>query len=270
MLTVHYSKRYFFAILVLCLTSGINFVPLTVFWTVQVYTVYQASFYQAGIWLLPIGFCIIGGAGMSAFLISVFKRYIMWVMLFFCIMQTVGLACVALFDPDNINSIWAPMIFGLFGVGGVLLPSQVIFSLVSPDDLIGTSIALSVVIRMLGQVVGKTLFLNILQTNIINKAVDIIGVPAVLAGFKSVDRIVQFVAQLSGGPIQYYIDRGMYPEIIPANLPALLKAGAELYAQSLPLVYLLSIPWGALACISCLALYGIERYIDDHVAVHLA
>lgn len=84
------NRRHFFAVSVLCLTSGVNYVPLTVFWTIQTYSVYGASFAQAGVWLLPLGFCIAGGAIISAILITVFKKHIQWVLLVFCIIQTVG------------------------------------------------------------------------------------------------------------------------------------------------------------------------------------
>lgn len=124
----------------------------TVFWTIQTYTVYEASFTQAGVYLLPLGLCIVGGSIMSAIMISVFRRHIMWVLLLFCVLQTAGIGSMAAFDKDNISTVWAPMVIGLIGVGGVLLPSQVVFSVISPDDLIGTSVALSVVIRMIGQV----------------------------------------------------------------------------------------------------------------------
>jgi MFS family permease len=83
-------KRLFIAVCVLCLTSGVNYIPVVVFWTIQVYTVYSASFLQAGIWLLPIGFCIAGGAVISAVLMTVFKKHIQFVLLFFCILQTAG------------------------------------------------------------------------------------------------------------------------------------------------------------------------------------
>jgi len=43
-------------------------------------------------------------------------------------LQTSGIGAMAAFDKDNINTVWAPMAIGLFGVGGVLLPSQVVFS----------------------------------------------------------------------------------------------------------------------------------------------
>jgi MFS family permease len=83
-------KRLFIAICVLCLTSGINYIPVVIFWTIQVYTVYGASFRQAGIYLLPIGFCIAGGAVISAVLMTVFKHRVQFVLMFFCVMQTAG------------------------------------------------------------------------------------------------------------------------------------------------------------------------------------
>jgi hypothetical protein len=49
-------------------------VPVVIFWTIQVYTVYGASFREAGVYLLPIGFCIAGGAVISAVLMTVFKK----------------------------------------------------------------------------------------------------------------------------------------------------------------------------------------------------
>jgi MFS family permease len=94
------NKRHFFSVAVLCLTSGINYVPLTVFWTIQVYTVYGASFQQAGMWLLPLGFCIAGGAIISAILITVFKRHIQWVLVVFCILQVLGKCRIFLLIQD--------------------------------------------------------------------------------------------------------------------------------------------------------------------------
>ena len=84
------NKRLFLAICFLCVSSGINYVPIVVFWTIQLYSVYGASFRQAGIFLLPTGFCIAGGAIISAVLMTVFKKKIQWVLMFFCIMQTAG------------------------------------------------------------------------------------------------------------------------------------------------------------------------------------
>lgn len=67
-----------------------SYIPLVVFWVIQLYTVYQASFHQAGIYLLPIGFCIAGGAIISAGLLSIFPKRIPYILMAFCIIQTAG------------------------------------------------------------------------------------------------------------------------------------------------------------------------------------
>lgn len=102
-------KRLFFAIVTLCITSGVNYIPVIVFWTIQVYTVYGASYRQAGIWLLPIGFCIAGGAIISAAMMTIFKKRIQYVLMFFCIVQTAGESHVSLssFILTNKNQVSA-------------------------------------------------------------------------------------------------------------------------------------------------------------------
>merc|ERR1712000_436575 len=225
--------RLFFVICFLCLTSGVNFIPVVVFWTIQCYTVYGASFRDAGIWLLPIGFCIAGGAIISAGLMTVFKTKIHWILLGFCVIQTAGLGSVAAADPDNINTVWAPLIIGLLGVGGVLLPSQVVFSIISPETLIGTSIALSIVIRAIGQVIGVSMFYNLFHSHIEYRA---------MSNFTISD---------------------------PENIAAIQQAGHELYKTAFPELYLVSIAFGGAAIISCFFLKGISAFINENVAVHL-
>lgn len=220
------SKRHLFSVSVLCFTSGVNYVPLTVFWTVMTYTVYGASFKEAGLWLLPLGFCIACGAIISVILITLFKKHIQWVLLLFCVMQS----CMSLYNPANFNTVWVPMIFGLIGVGAVLLPSQVVFSVITPDDLIGTSVALSLVIRMMGQVIGKSMFYNIFREQVKEKAAGIVGLPAVLAGFVTsqgcpdVHAITRLVTTMTAGPLHHYLS--LFPQIdTPEKLASIVTAG---------------------------------------------
>ena len=171
--------------------------------------------------------------------------------------------------------------------------------MISPDDLIGTSVALSVVVRMIGQVrfnelkhaprfalqscqkdmltqskvIGKSMFYNIFRTEVTSLArtnLQLIAVPALEAGFTSVERITALVNQLTAGPLQFYVDRGLFPEITsPESVMALVAGGKELYSRAFPILYLASIAWGAVASISCLLLWGVDKYIDEHTAVHL-
>lgn len=177
------------------------------------------------------------------------------------------------FDKNDIRTVFAPMIFGLFGIGGVLLPSQVVFSAISPDDLIGTSVALSLVIRMLGQVAGKAMFYNIFKANLKARGPAIVGIPAIQAGFGSIPgtdifvRVEEFVTTMTAGPITHYVR--MFPEIKDeASLKLVTDAGHVLFSSVYPGLYRLSIPFGVIATVSCLGLWGVDKYMDDRVAVH--
>jgi len=266
--------RLFFVICFLCLTSGVNFIPVVVFWTIQCYTVYGASFRDAGIWLLPIGFCIAGGAIISAGLMTVFKTKIHWILLGFCVIQTAGLGSVAAADPDNINTVWAPLIIGLLGVGGVLLPSQVVFSIISPETLIGTSIALSIVIRAIGQVIGVSMFYNLFHSHIEHRAMSnltIFTLPAITNGFNPglhpVEATTELITTLTAGPFSAYAANFNITD--PENIAAIQQAGHELYKTAFPELYLVSIAFGGAAIISCFFLKGISAFINENVAVHL-
>ncbi|TVY80305.1 Efflux pump FUS6 [Lachnellula suecica] len=255
-------KRLFIAICFLCLTSGINYIPVVVFWVIQIYTVYGATYREAGIWLLPLGFCIAGGAVISAVLMTVFPKKIQFVLMFFCVVQTAGLGSMAAIDPNDINTAWAPLIFGLIGVGGVLLPSQVVFSIVSPHDLIGSSVSLSIVIRAIGQVVGVSMFYNIFKTHLTDRATnqpELFAIPAVLNGLTvtaDVETVLtDLITTLTAGPFSAYAH--LFPGIdTPTQIAAIQLAGHNLYAGVFPILYFISIAWGGAAIIACFFLSG--------------
>jgi hypothetical protein len=175
---------------------------------------------------------------------------------------------MSLFDPNDITKLWPSMIFALIGVGAVLLPSQVVFSIISPDELIGTSVALSVVIRMIGQVVGNSMFYNLFTQEVRKNAPLLIGPPAIQAGFTDIHRIEFLVTTLTAGPLSHYLP--LFPEIdTQQKLDAILAAGHEIFSKSFPLIYHVSIPFGVVSVLSCLGLFGIEQYMGDRVAVLL-
>lgn len=112
------------------------------------------------------------------------------------------------------------------------------------------------------------MFYNIFKRELVKKAPAIIGIPAVSAGFSDIPRITKLVTTMTAGPLSHY--RDLFPEIDSAQeMTLIIEAGQQLYAKVFPLLYLVSIPFGALACISCLALWGIDKYMDGDVAVHL-
>ena len=175
---------------------------------------------------------------------------------------------MAAVDPENISTVWAPMIFGLLGVGGVLLPSQVVFSIITPDDLIGTAIALSIVIRMLGQVIGISMFYNVFIQQVKKKAIAYFAFPAILVGFDDITSITALATTLTAGPLSSHLS--LFPQInTPEKYEIIVTAGHELYKHCFPILYLISIAFGSAAIVSAFFLSDVNKYIDDHVAVAL-
>ena len=175
-----------------------------------------------------------------------------------------GLGSMAAIDPENIHTAWAPLIIGLLGVGGVLLPSQVVFSIISPDDIIGTSVSLSIVIRAIGQVVGVSMFYNVFKTELTKRAtsdLSLIALPAISNGLsvanpaELIPTITNLVTALAAGPFSSYAH--LFPNIdSPQQIAAIQLAGHNLYKGVFPLLYLISIAWGGAAIIACLFLTG--------------
>lgn len=120
---------------------------------------------------------------------------------------------MAAIDPEDLSTAWAPLIIGLIGVGGVLLPSQIIFSIISPHDLIGTSVSLSIVIRSMGQVIGVSMFYNIFKQHLTDRATNqpmLFALPALDNGLTfsatqdPVAVLTALITTLAAGPLSAY------------------------------------------------------------------
>ena len=85
-----HAPRPFFCMIFVIFAAGINYIPLVVFWPVETISVFQADLTHVGIYALPIGICILGGAILSAALLGLLPKFIHWTMLIFCIIQTIG------------------------------------------------------------------------------------------------------------------------------------------------------------------------------------
>lgn len=175
---------------------------------------------------------------------------------------------MAAVDPENISTVWAPMILGLIGVGGVLLPSQVIFSIITPDELIGTGVALSIVVRMVGQVVGVAMFYNIFVQQVTTNTIKYFALPAISVGVDDVASITSLVTALTAGPFSNYVE--LFPQInTTEKYNIIIQAKHELFKHCYPILYLISVAFGGAAIFSAFFLSDINQFIDDHVAVAL-
>ncbi|PVH80557.1 MFS general substrate transporter [Cadophora sp. DSE1049] len=263
-----HAPRPFFCMLYVIFAAGINFVPLVAFWPIQSIAVFQSDRHQTGINCLPIGMSILTGAILSALLLSIFKRWVTSVMTFFCVLQTVGCACLVLIDGNDIRTAFAPIVLALIGVGGVLVPNQVIITVITPDDLIASTAALTVGLRAQAQVIGLALFYNRFVSEVTKNAYDTIVPAAIELGVFSVQKIEEFVRGLTAQPIREWVS--LIPALAdPANVEFIRQASVACFMKSLNSLYLITIAFGVTACIASLCIGSVTEYLDNHVAVVL-
>jgi|TARA_R110002003_G_scaffold214_40_gene16336 hypothetical protein len=181
-----------------------------------------------------------------------------------------GVGCMAAIDPNNIKTAWAPLIIGLFGIGGVLFPNQIIVTIITPDDLLATVTSLTFVVRGVSQAVALTLLQNRLAAEVRARAVNIVAVPAIRAGVTSVPAISLMISSLTAVPFKEYVPAAL-PQVMrnPAAYEALRAATAELFGKSFPLLYYIGLAFGIAGCIASILVGDMSKYMDEHVAVKM-
>jgi MFS family permease len=85
-----HAPRPFYCMMYVIFAAGINYIPVVVFWPIESISVFNSNHKETGINTLVIGMGILGGAMVSAVMLGLFRRHVMWVMTFFVVIQTVG------------------------------------------------------------------------------------------------------------------------------------------------------------------------------------
>lgn len=259
--------RTFMALMVVIMMAGINYIPVLFFWVLQAVAVYDSDKIELGIRTLPFGFCILGGALISAVIVSAFKMHLRLIMSAFCIIQVVAIGSLTAVDPYNLSTVWAPLILGLMGVGGVLIPNQIIITIICPDDLIATATCLTVCLRAVGQVVGLSIFYTQFVSFLTAKTLNIVIPVAVQVGIDDLPTLGSMIPTLVSTPYKEWV------LTIPAlttqdKIDTLHKVVIEAFGQAFPRVYYISIAFGVTAVIASFFIENLGNLMDEHIAVH--
>lgn len=260
------EPRVLYAILFITFTSGANFFAVLIWWTIESQSLYDPDPIQIGIRGLPIGFGIIGGAVVVSIALALIKGNIRLLIFVGCAIMTAGTAAMIIADPYNINVVYAPITLACFGVGSVIIPNQIIITIICPDDLIATATALAISVRMVGGAVGFAIFYNLFLNKFTEQAFQTI-VPAVTeAGVYNYNDVVQIALDIGHSYFQYSVYK--YPEInTQAKYDAIVFAGRQCFAIAFKEIWYAAVAFGAISTIASLFLGDISKYMDDHVAV---
>jgi hypothetical protein len=173
---------------------------------------------------------------------------------------------MAAIDPNNVNTAWGPLVLGLTGVGGVLVPNQIIVTIISPDDLIATATCLAVSLRSIGQVIGIGLFYTQFIAKLTEQAETKIIPAAIEVGITDASVLRTMSSTLLAIPFSEYAAE--LPQLnTPEKYALLHEAVISAFGASFSKVYLISIAFGSTACIASWFLGDITALMDDHIAV---
>lgn len=261
------DPRNLFLILFITFVSGANFFAVLIIWPTQSYSMYDANPVNVGIRSLPIGFGIILGAVLVSFFVTLLKGKIRALLTISCIVMTAGTGAMSIATTTNINSVYAPLCFAALGVGGVIIPNQIIITIICPDDLIATATALALTVRVIGGSIGFAIYYNGLKQKFTYWATNYLALKAVGVGIYNVDDLTEIAYLVSAN---LYKDLLQYPAIdTQEKYDTLYLAGRETFALSYPIVWYSAIAFGGASIIACLFLKNITNRMDGHVAVRI-
>lgn len=167
---------------------------------------------------------------------------------------------------DNLYAMYAPLVFACLGIGAVIVPCSIIASIICPDDLIATSIALTLALRILGGAVGYAICYSIQKQKFSTAAGTYIASAAVRAGIRDPAAIREVIILLASNlpqAVRQFVQTD-------AQWQALVYAGRQAYSASFPPVYYVAIGFGGVAIIAACFIPDISQFMDQHIAVNYA
>ncbi|KAL4748895.1 hypothetical protein BDW72DRAFT_214437 [Aspergillus terricola var. indicus] len=258
--------RTFTALMVVILLAGINYVALLVFWVLEAVSVFDSSQFELGVRTMPYGFCIVGGAIISAILISAFKGYLRVIMTGFCVVQVIGIGCMAAIRTSDISTAWAPLIFSLLGIGGVLVPNQIIVTIICPDDLLATATCLTACLRAVGQVIGTSIFFNQFTSALVANTYSHVVPAAIEAKFYQFEMLAPMMETLVTTPWKEWVVT-VKDTVTPEQATILHTAVVEAFKLAFERVWYISIGFGVAAVLASVLIEDLGALMDGHIAV---
>lgn len=175
---------------------------------------------------------------------------------------------MAIAKTDNMNSVYAPLCFAALGVGGVIIPNQIIITIICPDDLIATATALALTVRVIGGSIGFAVYYNVFKNAFTYNATNYLAYVLIEdAHVYNITEITEIALDISSN---LYADIIKFPDITnQAQYDIILNAGRETFAMSFPILWYSAIAFGGAATLCCLFLKDIGKYMDNHIAVEI-
>ncbi|KAJ5081095.1 hypothetical protein N7456_013333 [Penicillium angulare] len=181
--------------------------------------------------------------------------------------QELAISCMVAVDIHDISTVWAPLVLSLTAVGGVLIPNQLIMTIICPDDLIATGTCLTVCLRSIGQVIGKSVFYTQFVSVLTEKTTNDVVPVAIEAGIFDVSLLETMMPTLLETPWKTWILS--VPALNASDKVNMLHdAVIQAFAHAFARVWYISIAFGVAAVIASIFIEDLTDLMDEHIAVN--
>jgi len=150
--------------LLITFISGANFFAILIIWLSQSFNVYGHDPVGNGWRGLPVGISIMDGACIVLAIPSIFRGHNRALLIGSSVLMTAGTGALAALNHDNLQVAYGVLVLTGLGIGGIVVPTSIMTTIICPDDLIATVAALTLSIRVVGGAVGYTTYDNVLYS----------------------------------------------------------------------------------------------------------
>ncbi|QLI65468.1 Trichothecene efflux pump TRI12 [Metarhizium brunneum] len=261
------APRTLVLIMLIAFVSGANFFSVLMLWPTQAYNVYGHDPVAVGLRGLPFGFGVMAGCVITLGLMTWLRgRGIRALLLAASCVMTAGCGAMAAANRDNEKAVYAILLVSGLGVGGIVIPTSVITTIICPDDLIATITALTLSVRVIGGAIGYAIYYNVLVQKLTPELIKQVSTAMVLGGVKEPE-VIKAAIELTSASLTQEI---LHLPGVDGNVElwqSIVLAGQNAYAMAYPWVYYCSIAFGGVSIVASAFVQDIAQFMDEHVAV---
>lgn len=178
-----------------------------------------------------------------------------------------GCGLFILGTPNNPSAVVGFAAVAGFGVGGLVATIPTVCVIASPSNMIATTAALTLAVRLFGGTIGYTIYSNIFNNKLTVNLPTLVSRYAVEAGLPSTS-VADFLTAFLATPAETSALASI-PGVSSQVLAAAALGERWAFAESLKWVFVASLPFGALAMLASLCLGDVEKYMSNQVVAHL-
>lgn len=247
-------------LLVIIFVTGVVYFTLTALMPQQISYTLTDNPTMAGVYNIPGGF---GGAAGGVILGGLIAkiRHVHWQLTVAIAVQTIFTALQAICGPGDVAMLLVFQLFANMPFAWITLACYVTASLHIPQEDLGLALGLIGTFRFLGSAVGTTVFSTILNNKAASTLIARVSQAVVPLGYSS-DKVPALLDAIKAGQTG---SLDLSTDVLGSALNA-YKVG---WADAFRMTWLITIPFGVVACVLAVFVADPSPYFTNHTAVHM-